>query len=79
MSDIKLNKSLQGIYDFMEANDGITQAQAFLDLGVGRLSARIFDLREKGVPIAARMIQVKKKDGSVAFVAKYSIGREEQI
>ena len=72
----KLGKTLENIYKYMETHGGITQAEAFLELGVGRLGARIYDMRERGIPIKVQMVQVKKKDGSEAFVARYSIERE---
>lgn len=72
----KLSKTMQGIYDYMKSHGGITQAEAFLELGVGRLGARIFEMRERGIPIDAQMVQVIKKDGSEAYVAKYSLAKE---
>lgn len=72
----KLSKTMQGIYDYMKNHGGITQAEAFLELGVGRLGARIFEMRERGIPIDAQMVQVIKKDGSEAYVAKYSLAKE---
>ena len=72
----KLSKTMQGIYDYMKKHGGITQAEAFLELGVGRLGARIFEMRERGIPIDAQMVQVIKKDGSEAYVAKYSLAKE---
>lgn len=72
----QLSKSHIAIRDYMVAHGGITQAEAFLELGVGRLGARIFEMRERGIPIDAQMIQVIKKDGSEAYVAKYSLAKE---
>lgn len=72
----KLNSTHKDIYHYMELFGGITQAQAFLDLGVGRLGARIFEMRERGIPIKSEMVKVRKRDGSDAFVARYSIERE---
>lgn len=69
----KLSKTMEQILAYMATHGGITQADAFLHLGVGRLGARIYDMRERGIPIEARMVGVKKKDGSQAFVAKYYI------
>lgn len=75
----KLGKTLENIYKYMETHGGITQAEAFLELGVGRLGARIFDMRERGIPIKAQMVQVRKKDGTEAFVARYSIEKEADV
>ena len=74
----KLSDTCQAIYKYMAFHNGITQAEAFLELGVGRLGARIYDMRNLGIPIKSEMVKVTKKDGSETFVAKYSIAREEQ-
>ena len=36
------------VLDYMERFGSITSMQAFSDLGITRLSGRIYDLREKG-------------------------------
>ena len=36
------------IIEYMKANNGITSAEAFYKLGVGRLASRIHDLRSDG-------------------------------
>lgn len=74
----KLSDTCQAIYKYMAFHNGITQAEAFLELGCSRLGARIWDMRSLGIPIKSEMIKVEKKDGSSAYVAKYSIAREEQ-
>lgn len=73
----KLSDTCQAIYKYMAFHNGITQAEAFLELGCSRLGARILDMRNCGIPIKSEMIKVEKRDGSFAYVAKYSIGREE--
>lgn len=73
--DKPLSKTMQAIYDYMVNHNGITQAEAFLELGCGRLGARIWDMKNAGIPIKAEMIKVQKKDGSDAYVARYSIER----
>ena len=74
-----MSKTCQRIYQYMALHNGITQAEAFLELGVGRLPARISDIKAVGVPISRQMIKVTKKDGSNAWVARYSIYRGEGI
>lgn len=75
----QMSKTCQRIYQYMALHNGITQAEAFLELGVGRLGARIWDIKNVGVPIQTEMIKVTKKDGSSAWVAKYSIAREGDV
>lgn len=72
----QMSKTCQRIYQYMALHNGITQAEAFLELGVGRLPARISDIKAVGVPISRQMIKVTKKDGTTAWVARYSIARE---
>lgn len=59
------------VLDYMRTHDGITTLEAFLNLGVTRLSARIWDLREEGHEITATRRRVLRRDGSVATVALY--------
>ncbi len=75
----QMSKTCQRIYQYMALHNGITQAEAFLELGVSRLGARIWDIKNVGVPIQTEMIKVTKKDGSSAWVAKYSIAREGDV
>lgn len=62
------------IIDYIKAHGSITQAEAFMYLGIGRLSARIYDLVDSGYPIKRDMVTVTKKDGSKARVARYYMG-----
>ena len=76
MANKQISKTCQKIYQYMALHNGITQAEAFLELGCSRLGARIWDMRNCGIPIKSEMIKVEKRDGSFAYVAKYSIERE---
>lgn len=76
MANKQISKTCQKIYQYMALHNGITQAEAFLELGCSRLGARIWDMRSLGIPIKSEMIKVEKRDGSFAYVAKYSIERE---
>lgn len=60
---------------YMARHGSITQYQAN-ELGIGRLAARIADLKKRGHIINSEMIAVKKKNGKTAKVACYSIGGE---
>ena len=50
----------------------ITPLQALYWWGTLRLGARIFDLRQKGLPIRTEKIWVRTRDGK-ARVARYSL------
>ena len=57
---------------------GITQKQAMQKLGIGRLSARVFDLRHQGHLIDTSIISVKNRHGRKSHVANYVyIGKVE--
>lgn len=51
----------------------LTQAEAFVEYGVGRLSSRICELRAAGYPIKSEFVGGKNRYGeSVSFV-RYSL------
>lgn len=51
----------------------LTQLEAF-QLGIGRLAARIQELRAEGLPISSEQVCVHKANGKLARIAKYSMG-----
>ena len=57
---------------------GITQDQATKVLGVSRLGARIFDLKEAGHIIDSDRIKVKNRYGEEVFVSQYHLIREKE-
>lgn len=69
-----LDKTQQRVYDFMLAQGGITTMQANKELGETRLSARIFELKEKGILICDEWLSVKNRYGERRRVKKYFIG-----
>ena len=73
MTEIKLTKRLQRIFDYMVEFDSITSLQAFVDLGETRLSGAIYELKKKGVNIGTEDIKVKNRYGESRVVAKYYI------
>jgi hypothetical protein len=71
--EIKLSKAQQRIFDYMAEFGSITTLEAFVDIGESRLSARIFELKEKGVNIFAESVPVKNRYGEKRMVKKYRI------
>ena len=71
---IKMSKALQRVFDFMLEEGEITSLDAFMELGETRLSARIFELKKKGVNISSENISVKNRYGEKRSVKKYFIG-----
>lgn len=51
----------------------ITAMDAWSELGIARLAARISDLRDAGYPISKTMIAVQNRFGEDCRVAKYSL------
>lgn len=51
----------------------ITSAQAFYDLGITRLSGRIFDLRESGVKIGKIWLNGTNRHGKATRYAAYTL------
>ena len=69
-----LDITQQRVYDFIKANGGITTLEANKKLGETRLSARIFELKEKGVNIQDEWVRVKNRYGESRRVKNYFIG-----
>lgn len=56
----------------------ITPLEAWLELGIYRLSGRIYDAKRMGLRITKQMISVKNRFGEAAQVAEYKL-EEEQL
>ena len=69
-----LDTTQQRVYDFMTERGSITTQQANKELGETRLSARIFELKAKGVKIQDEWVQVKNRFKEPRRVKKYFIG-----
>lgn len=61
------------IIQYIRERGGITTAQAFSDLGITRLSGRIFDLRRKGIPITTESKVGKNRYGEKVRFTEYKI------
>lgn len=61
------------VLDYMEEFGSITQYEAFLDLGISRLAARISDLKEDGYIIKAEPTKVRNRFGETSTVSRYSL------
>lgn len=51
----------------------ITHDEAEAEYGIKRLSARIWDLRDKGYKIKTDMLSCKNRRGRISNFAKYSL------
>ena len=61
------------VKQYMKDNGSITSMQAFADLGITRLSARIKNLRDSGVSINSKMVYKTRKDGTTVHYTEYSL------
>lgn len=79
--EIQLNTTQQRVFDYLLQFGSITSLQAFTDLGESRLSARVFELREKGVKIDSEMIEVENRFHEKRHVKRYFIvgGRKGKV
>lgn len=66
------------VLSFIQANGSITSMQAFYNLGITRLAARIADLRERGVGIVSKTVSGKAKDGTPIHYSVYSLSHEKE-
>jgi hypothetical protein len=51
----------------------IQPLEAWRDLGIYRLSAVIYELRQEGHKIATKRVEVVNRFGESAFIAEYSL------
>lgn len=63
----------QMVLEYIKAHGSITDRQATDELGIRRLSGRIWDLRKAGHDIITTKIAVPKRGGKTAHVARYSL------
>lgn len=64
------------ILEYIERNGSITPMEAMNELGVMRLGARIFDLKEQGVPIITERVKGENRRGEVTTFARYRLEKE---
>ena len=58
---------------YLKEFGSITPLDALRDLGIFRLGARIFDLRERGYMVTTEMVEVKNRWGEFTRIAKYRL------
>ena len=54
----------------------VTPLDSWVDLGIYRLAARVFDLRNQGHNIEKTMVKVRNKFGETVKVAEYRLRGE---
>lgn len=71
MTEIKLTKRLQRVFDYMLKFGSITSLEAFVDLGETRLSGAVYELKKRGVNIQCEDVKVKNRYNEPRRVTKY--------
>lgn len=59
------------VLKYINDNGSITQYEAFTELGVTRLSARIYELRHAGKDIVSEPVETVNRYGEKAFFTRY--------
>lgn len=67
----------QAVLDYIETYGSITTMQAFSELGITRLAARISDLRKVGHKLKATPMYSTNRYGRTVRLCKYSKEDEE--
>ena len=79
LKDLSPGSQCYKVMQYMQRYGSITPAEAFIDLGVYRLSGRIHNLRSIGIPIATDMVEKTMADGSTKRFARYYIDEERSM
>ena len=66
-----MNRQGKRVYDYMKEFGSITSLEAFVDLGITRLSARIFELKAEGVEIDSETTERENRFKEKCHVSKY--------
>lgn len=61
------------LYDYLKVHGSITPTKALFELGIYRLSARVSDLRRRGVPIITERESIKARNGRMVSFARYEL------
>ena len=65
------------IVKYLDEFGTITALEAMRDLGVYRLASRIYDIKEQGIDIDKKMIQVSNRYGEYTKIAQYHLENQK--
>lgn len=68
-----MNQS-EKILKYMERFGSISNQEAVIYLGIGRLASRICDLRKEGYDIISERVKDKNRFGDTNYYARYKLG-----
>jgi hypothetical protein len=66
------------IIDYLTRHGSITQLDAMKDLGIMRLGARVFDLKERGYNIVTVMVEDLNRFGEPTRYARYYLKGDKE-
>ena len=66
------------LLDYLKRFGSVTTWEAFSELGITRLSARIFEIKERGYLIKTESITSKNRFGEPVHFNKYSLVEENK-
>lgn len=78
MKDRKLSEQCEEVLAYMKEHGSITPAEA-IDMGIYRLSGRIYDLKDRGYAITTTMTEGKNRHGKRTRFAKYRLAEKEGV
>ena len=61
------------LIDYLKAHKTITPLEAWNELGLYRLGARIFDLKQQGLDISSKLVKVTNRFGEDCRVSQYEL------
>ncbi len=67
------------VLGYIQKFGSITSFEAFQDLGITRLSAAIFEVKQNGHRVTRKMETKKNRYGIPVTYARYSLGDENEI
>ena len=67
------------VLGYIQKFGSITSFEAFQDLGITRLSAAIFEVKQNGHRVTWKMETKKNRYGIPVTYARYSLGDENEI
>lgn len=67
----------QAILQYIKDFGGITSMEAYMDLGITQLGARIFELKEDGYDFDKTTIKALNRYGKKIFFSKYTLRKEK--
>ena len=63
----------QAVLDILKSGDSISSLEAFQEFGITRLSAIIFNLRQKGYIITSDNIKTTNRFGGTVVFSRYKL------